>query len=561
MTSPSGSSGGSTATIQPAPVGYLNDGTISTDINATRDDMINAFEQNITDLQANLDYYNAEKRPDAIGLSVPPSMKKLLANVGYPRLYVDSIAERQEAQGFRVKTMTDAASAATTASTGSTTPLPPSGAPPSNTGAGSTASGTGAGTDPASILWDWWQYNDLDVHSTLGHTEALVHGRAYITIAQADPAVDLFWDPTVPIITVESANSLYAVTEPRTRAVQQAIRVIYDDTGSNAVSATLYLPLSTTVWIKQDNEWAVLQEIPHNLGIVPVVPLINRTLLSDTLGTSQITPELRSATDAAARILMDMQGAAEILAVPQRYFFGVNPSEVGVDPETGQKNWDAYLGRILAFKSPTGAAGQFSAAELMNFVTALDAIDKKTAAYTGLPPQYLSYSSANPASAEAIKASEARLVKLCERKNVLFGGAWEQAMRIATAIMGGGLQSIDPGLFRLEMIWADPSTPTYAAKADGASKLYANGMGPIPKEQARIDMGYSVEERLMMQQYDLQDAQNLLGAFAPGQSPNSGNPQNKADAQQAIGAHQAQAAADAANASKPTETKTQSTTS
>lgn len=542
MTSPSGG-GGATATIQPAPVGYLNDGTISSDIDATRDDMINAFEQNISGLKDDLDYYNAEKRPDAIGLAVPPAMRKLLANVGYPRLYVDSIAERQEAQGFRVKTMQAAAQTATTVSTspaaGASSTTPPA--------AGSSA--PAAATDPASILWDWWQYNDLDVYSTLGHTEALVHGRAYITISQADPKVDLFWDPTVPIIKVESAHNLFAVTEPRTGSVRQAIRVIYDETGSNVVSATLYLPLSTTVWIKQDNEFAVLQAIPHNLGVVPVVPLTNRTLLSDTLGTSQITPELRSATDAASRILMDMQGAAEILAVPQRYFFGVNAAEVGVDPDTGLKNWDAYLGRILAFKDPNGKAGQFTAAELMNFVAALDAIDKKTAAYTGLPPQYLSYSSANPASAEAIKASEARLVKLCERKNLLFGGAWEQVMRIATAVMGGGLQSIDPGLYRLEMIWADPSTPTYAAKADGATKLYANGMGPIPKEQARIDMGYSVEARLQMQEFDRQDAQNLLGAFAPGSAPTGGNPTNKADATAAIGAHQsaqaAQAAADA----------------
>lgn len=535
-----------------APNGYLQDGSISSDIVATRDDMISLFEQNISSLKANLDYYNAESRPEAVGLTVPPEMRKLLAYVGYPRIYVDSIAERQELQGFRVKM---AAQSATSAAVKPTTAAP---AEPAAAPTGSSDPTTPDANDPASQMWDWWQANDLDVYSTLGHTEALVHGRAYITISAPDPTIDLFWDQTVPLIQVESADTLYAVMDNRTRRVQQAVRVIYDASGSTVVMVTLYLPNLTHGWIRQDGDLVDYFDVQHGLGIVPVVPILNRTLLSDTTGTSQITPELRSATDAAARIMMDLQGAAETLAVPQRYIFGAKPAEVGVDAATRQKNFDAYFARILAFTSENGKAGQFSAAELMNFVTALDAIDKKTAAYTGLPPQYLSFSSANPASAEAIKASEARLVKLVERKNVLFGGAWEQAMRIAVAIMGGGMASIDPQLYRLESIWGDPSTPTYAAKADGASKLYANGMGPIPKEQARIDMGYTIEERLQMQEYDRQEAQALLGAYAPGQTPNQGNPQNKADAQTAIGAHQAQAAADAANAAKPTETKTQS---
>ena len=118
--------------------------------------------------------------------------------------------------------------------------------------------------------------------------------------------------------------------------------------------------------------------------MVPVIPIANRTRLSDLYGTSAITPELRSVTDAAARILMDMQATAEIMAIPQRLIFGAKPKEVGVDSDTGQKLFDAYIARILAFEEAEGKAAQFSAAELRNFVDALDALDKKAAAYTGL---------------------------------------------------------------------------------------------------------------------------------------------------------------------------------
>jgi hypothetical protein len=215
-------------------------------------------------------------------------------------------------------------------------------------------------------------------------------------------------------------------------------------------------------------------------------------------------------TDAAARILMDMQGTAEIMAIPQRMLFGVKPEDLGINPDTGEKLYDAYMARILGFEDPDAKAQQFSAAELRNFVDALDALDRKAAAYTGLPPQYLSTSSQNPASAEAIKSSESRLVKKCERKNKIFGGAWEQAMRVASLAMRGG--EIPPEMYRLETVWRDPSTPTYAAKADAATKLYANGMGLIPKERARIDMGYTITEREEMTQWDSEE--NPMGQLA-----------------------------------------------
>jgi hypothetical protein len=475
-----------TSPEQKAPNGFLKDGTPAATVDAARDDMVNLFEEKVRPLSENTAYYESERRPDAIGISVPPEMQKLLAHVGYPRLYVNSIAERQELEGFRL----------------------------------------GGADDADEELWDWWQANDLDVEATLGHTDALVHGRSFITVAAPDPAVDFGRDLEVPIIRVEPPTNLHAVIDPRTRQVTQAIRVVYDD-DDQVVAATLYLPNQTVVWVKDAGEWVVLQDVAHALEMVPVIPIANRTRLSDLYGTSEISPELRSVTDAAARTMMLMQGAAELMGVPQRLLFGVKPGELGVNSDTGQVSFDAYQARILAFEEETGKAFQFTAAELRNFVEALDALDKKAAAYTGLPPQYLSTSSDNPASADAIRASEARLVKTVERKNKIFGGAWEQAMRVAYKVMNGG--DIPPEMFRMESIWRDPSTPTWAAKADAAAKAYANGQGVIPKEQARIDMGYSITAREDMRKWDEEEDKVLMALgniTAPG-APKPAAPQTQ----------------------------------
>ena len=473
---------------QQAPNGLLSSGVPAASVDACRDDMLNLFEQKQSGLKDAKAYYEAQRRPDAIGVAVPPEMRGLLSHVGYPRLYVDSIAERQELEGFRV----------------------------------------GGAEQADTELWDWWQANDLDIEATLGHTDSLIYGRSYITVAAADPAIDFNVDPEIPLIRVEPPSSLYASMDTRTKQVTQAIRAVYDDAGNAVTAATLYLPMQTVQWVKQNGQWAVLQQVNHGLGLVPVIPVTNRTSLADLYGTSEITPELRSVTDAAARILMDMQGTAEIMAIPQRLLFGVKPEDLGIDPETGEKLYDAYIARILAFEDPDAKAMQFNAAELRNFVEALDALDRKAAAYTGLPPQYLSTSSQNPASAEAIRSAESRLVKKTERKNKLFGGAWEQAMRVAYKVSKGG--EIPPDYFRMESIWRDPSTPTYAAKADAATKLYANGLGVIPKERARIDMGYSIAEREEMVVWDQQEnpvAQmaGMLSAPGPGAAtPGAGKP-------------------------------------
>lgn len=444
-----------------------------TDVDAERDKMLELFEETRRPLRDNAAYYEAQRRPDAIGVTVPTQMQKLLAHVGYPRVYINSIAERQELEGFRL-----------------------------------------ADSDSADEeLWDWFVANNLDIESTLGHTDALVHGRAYITVSKPDPVLDRDADPDVPIIRVEPPTTLHAVIDPRTRQVSKAIRAVYDEAGSQVLMATLYLPDRTVAWVRDQGQWAPVVNVVHGLEMVPIVPILNRTRLSDMYGSSEITPELRSMTDAAARVLMNMQSTAELMAVPQRLLFGVKPEDLGVDPSTGQSFFDAYLARILAFEDSEAKAQQFSAAELRNFTDALQEIAKQVAAYTGLPPQYLSTATDNPASAEAIRASESRLIKTVEMKNRIFGGAWEEAMRVAYKVMKGG--ELPPDYHRMESVWRDPATPTYAAKADAASKLYANGAGVIPRERARIDMGYTESERSEMKRWDEEENPlGLLGAVA-----------------------------------------------
>ena len=291
-----------------------------------RDELIGEFFDDMWALRESRAYYEGTYRPHTLGVAVPPQMRVLLSVVGYPRLYVDALAERLDVQGFRL--------------------------------------GQIEGDD---TLWDWWQVNNLDLESTLGHTDALVDGRAYITIAA--PSKDSGGPMDVPVIRVEPASALYAKIDPLSRQVTEAIRVLADDDHNEQQTCAVYDRWKTVQWEKRRGQWTRTRTIRHNLGVVPVVPLANRTRLADLNGTSEIGLDLRSVTDQASRITMNMSATAEMMAAPQRILLGVSPDDIGAnDPAgDGMGHFDAYTARILAFADPDAKATTFPAAELRNF--------------------------------------------------------------------------------------------------------------------------------------------------------------------------------------------------
>lgn len=445
------------------------------------DDAIQEFEGRQSDFTESSAYYRAEPRDLAVGIATPPQLRKLLAQVGIPRVYINAIAERLILEGFLL--------------------------------------GGQAETDE--VLWSWYKANQLDSRAFAAFVETLVYGRSYITVS-VPGKTDLenpLAIPDVPIIRLESPLSLFAKVDPRTLGVEWAVRVTKDENG-DTVGVTMYYPDRTEVYLYEEGEPSLLETIAHGLGVVPVVPMTHQVGLTDIYGTSAITSEIKSVTDALSRLMMNMQTTSELMATPQRIIFGSSVDELGGDSMTGL---ELYTSSYIAVEDPQGKAEQLPAAELNNYTQAMDHILRQAAIYTGLPPQYLAQSSDNPASAEAIMSAENHLVRTCESLAVMLGDAWERAMRIALLITGTKL-TLDH--FQMESVWRNPATPTYQSMADAATKAYANGQGPIPLEQVRIDMGYTPEQRKRMAEWDKQNPMHQMAGIY-GATP--GDPQGVSD--------------------------------
>jgi len=344
-----------------------------------------------------------------------------------------------------------------------------------------------------------WQYNDLDEWSQQGQVEALALKRSF-AIVGANETKD---EPAR--ITIESPLEVHAEHDPRTREVAAAYKKWSEELGdgSKVEHATLYLPDGTTWYVKQKGQWIVDPDHKpdsHKLGVVPVVPYVNRPRLGIPGGKSELAAII-PVSNAANKIATDMMVSAEFHAMPRRWAFGFGPEDFQDEHGNKMSLWSKIAGRIWATqktKNEGAEVGQFPEANLENFHKTLNLLAQIVGSLGALPPQFMGLvNAANPASADAIRSSETRLVKRAERRQGSFGGSHERTLRIADRITTGKWR---PELRRLETLWRDASTPTIAQSADAAVKKHQAGITPL--RQTREDLGYTAEQIKLMEGED-----------------------------------------------------------
>lgn len=359
----------------------------------------------------------------------------------------------------------------------------------------------GVDTAPDQEAWRIWQENECDAQSQMAHLEALIAGEAYATVWYGTDAT--------PEITVESPTSAIVECHPKKRGTRLAgLRCYLDEWGYEHAELFLpdgvYLYRSKTTrptygavdaarvhWVVDDANGVSVDvdgSMKNPLGVVPMVPLPNRPRLAygarvPLAAQSEISSVI-PINDAINKLVADMMVAAEYAAYPQRYMLGLdelprNDAGQEFNPFTPDKR--VWLGEGDA----TGVkVGEFSAADLGNYVKAIEMLIQHVASITRTPPHYLN-ASADRLSGESIKAAETGLVAKVLRKQRHFGEAWEEVIRIAGAVIGNSELA---NARMAETIWADPESRTESQHVDAVVKKKELG---VPSEQLWQDLGYS----------------------------------------------------------------------
>ncbi|MFE9855597.1 phage portal protein [Streptomyces sp. NPDC005780] len=400
-------------------------------------------------------YFNGEQLVRDLGISIPPQLRGLHTIIGWPRVGVESLEERIDLEAVRWADGADSAE-----------------------------------------LDEIVEANELIEESSLAHTDALIYGREYLAVGSGDCGEDC-----PPLITVESPLDMTLMWDARLRMGTAALRECaadsYIESGPEERMLVLYTPDQTITCLPSPSGgWEVIERDMHRLGVVPVVRMANRQRTADRVGRSEITPEVMSITDAACRRLMGIEVAAEFFGAPQRYLLGVSESAFQDADGTAKSAWETYIGRMLALERdedgnvPT--VGQFSAHDPTGMTKIIDLYARIMSAQFGLPPHMLGYTTDNPASADAIRSTEAKLVKRSERRIRRFGSAWQQAMRLALWIRDG---EPPEKTRRIETVFRNPATPTVAAQADATVKLVQAGIVPADSDVALEMAGLSENQR------------------------------------------------------------------
>lgn len=424
-------------------------------------DLVTRLQKKLSDARNHLTmldaYYNAAQDMTTLGISLPPELGGLRTVLGWARIAVDAIHDRLNVDGFRYPDSTDA----------------------------------------DQTMWDIWQRNDLDLEAPLGFLDALIHARSHLVCGTGDDGA--------PLVTIESAYNLAYLWDSRKRAVRAALQLYTED---DQERATLFLP-DVTVELSRDgaSAWKVEGRDPHDVGWTPVLPLVNRARVHDRYGTSEITPELRSITDAACRAMLRMEVGAEFFSVPQRYAVGASAQDFQDADGNLKSAWETYIGRFLVFERDIDGnapeLGQFTAGDPATHTTLLNYYADVVSSITGLPSSYLGKTTDNPASADAIRMSTDRLVQKAKRKQSSFESALEGAMRASIAFQNG---TIPDQAQLIETIWRPPEIPTPAATAAAIQQQVATGYLPATSDVTGEQLGYSPLQRARIEKDRSADA-------------------------------------------------------
>ena len=396
-------------------------------------------------------YYRGQQRVEELGMAIPPTMRKFMVITNWCRTLVDTINDRQQVRALIL--------------------------PGEET------------ADPA--LREIWDASNLSAHFSMFNIDRMKYGRAFLSVGANEEDRDL------PLVRVESPREMAALVDVRQERMIAAGR-FYGELKSwgGPSHATLYLP-DQTVWLEREGvngKWVEVDRDLHNLGVVPVVMHLNRRESGGWAGESHMT-DLIPLVDAAARSLTNLQFAQEAHGVPSLWATGVSQGDFVDADGKPVPQFEAYFDAIKMLSDKDAKWGQFSAADLKNFETALSVYGTQASTVTGFPGRYFGLLAANPPTEGSIRADEARLVRSVETQNEQVGMTLGWAAALAYRFRTGEWVAGN----RVRTDFFDPATPTVSQREDALAKRHSAGV--LSREGYWDELGWSEARKAKEREY------------------------------------------------------------
>lgn len=321
-------------------------------------------------------YYDMKKLVKDFGISTPPALRNILCTIGWCGKAVDSLSDRLVFNGFR---------------------------------------------DDNFALSEIYEQNNPDILAPSAIRAALIGSCSFIYIYPDE-------EDGFPMLQVIDGYDATGIVDTVTGMLKEGYAVLERDKDKKPVVEAYFLPGATAYY--EDGKYIRTYKHPSRYPLL--VPVINRPDATRPLGHSRISRACMSYFEGAVRTVKRSEIAAEFYSFPQKWVSGLDQ-----DAEKMEK-WQATISALLTFtKDSQGerpTVGQFSAGSMSPHVEQLKMFASLFAGETGLTLDDIGFPSANPSSADAIKASHESLRLMARRAQSDFGSAFVNAGFVAASI-------------------------------------------------------------------------------------------------------------------------------
>lgn len=391
-------------------------------------------------------YHDSKKTLDKIGFSIPPHMQDFQTVIGWAEKAVSVPARRIKPEGFTIP--------------GRTSNLL---------------------NEAASVL----EENHVANIERMAIRSSLQHSVAFVFTTKGDVAAG---EPEV-IVSARTALEATAEADPRSGKIVAALEI----TGSNEF--LMYFPGKVLKIELGSYSYIVTREYTTPERRVMCQPYIWGQTLERPFGYSRISRPLMGYIDGGVRTMLRQETNAEFYGAPQRALLGAEEEHFTNSKGERITPLDALIGGVWALPytrdEETGDLVKPTLQQLQQATFAphgemLRGIAMQVSSETSIPVNYLGVIHDNPASADAIRATESDLISVVEDALPGYATARVDLLRnVASVQQGEWTDAMETELKQATAYFRDPGTVTKSEQADSAVKYvtaFPNGDPEVAME-------------------------------------------------------------------------------
>lgn len=315
----------------------------------------------------------------------------------------------------------------------------------------------GFGDDDPFDLTEIYLHNNPDVLTDAAILGALISACDFIYICKGED--------DYPRLQVIDGSNATGIIDPITNMLTEGYAVLERDDHDKPLKEAYFIAGRTDIYLNGKLADSYENAAPYAM----LVPIIYRPDAKRPFGHSRISRACMEYAQQAARTLRRSEVAAEFYSFPQKYVLGLSDTADQLD------KWKATMASMLDFRRDENGdlpqVGQFQTASMAPYVDQLRSIASMFAGETGLTLEDLGFSTGNPASFDAIRASHENLRLTARKAQRTFGSGFLNAGYLAACLRDN--EGYDRSAFiSAKPVWMPIFEPDAASLAGLGDAIY-----------------------------------------------------------------------------------------